>query len=46
MLSFTLEHMLDKVSGPTWPIYVAICSKLIKANLSKSVGWLITYDCI
>ena len=38
--------MLDKVSGSYMAYFVAICSKLIKANLSKSVGWLITYDCI
>ena len=43
--------MLNKVSGSYMAYlcrnnYVAICSKLIKANLSKSVSWLITYDFI
>ena len=34
MLSFTLEHMLDKVSGPTWPIFVAI---MLQTHKGKSI---------
>ena len=38
--------MLDKVSGSYMAYLCRNMLQLIKANLSKSVGWLITYDCI